>query len=75
MLQDPNVERYIEIAVKPLKKEIEQMKVQIEALNQALRIPDVDGSLPISWEQRMKEIRELQNSIDKKIEALKGNNR
>jgi acetolactate synthase small subunit len=43
MLQDPNVERYIEIAVKPLKKEIEQMKAQIEALNQALRIHDVVG--------------------------------
>jgi acetolactate synthase small subunit len=41
MLQDPNVERYIQIAVKPLKKEIEQMKAQIEALNQALRIHDV----------------------------------
>jgi prefoldin subunit 5 len=43
MLQDPNVERYIEIAVKPLKKEIEQMKAQIEALSQALRIHDVVG--------------------------------
>ena len=43
MLQDPNIERYIEIAVKPLKKEIEQMKAQIEALNQALRIHDVVG--------------------------------
>jgi acetolactate synthase small subunit len=43
MLQDPNVERYIEIAVNPLKKEIEQMKAQIEALNQALRIHDVVG--------------------------------
>jgi acetolactate synthase small subunit len=43
MLQDPNVERYIEIAVNPLKKEIEQMKAQIEALNQALRIHDAAG--------------------------------
>jgi len=43
MLQDPNVERYIEIAVNPLKKEIEQMKAQIEALNQALRIHGVVG--------------------------------
>jgi prefoldin subunit 5 len=43
MLQDPNVERYIEIAVKPLKKEIEKMKAQIEALNKALRIHDVVG--------------------------------
>ena len=45
MLQDPNVERYIEIAVKPLKKEIEQMKAQIEVLNQALRIHDVNVSV------------------------------
>ncbi|MFN4299680.1 MAG: hypothetical protein ACK4EX_08135 [Thermaurantimonas sp.] len=37
MLQDPNVERYIEEAVEPLKKEIQLMKLQIEALNQALR--------------------------------------
>ena len=43
MLQDPNVERYIANAVKPLKKEIEQMKAQIEALNQALRIHGVVG--------------------------------
>jgi hypothetical protein len=55
--------------------EYSEHKAIVEELNQALRIPDVDGSLPISWEQRMKEIRELQNSIDKKIEALKGNNR
>lgn len=43
MLQDPNVERYVKNAIKPLKKEIEQMKAQIEALNQALRIHDVVG--------------------------------
>ena len=43
MLQDPNVERYVANAVKPLKKEIKQMKAQIEALNQALRIHDVVG--------------------------------
>lgn len=50
MLQDPNVERYVKNAIKPLKKEIEQMKAQIEALNQALRIHDVVGrseQLPI----------------------------
>lgn len=43
MLQDPNVERYIEIAVVPLKKQIERMKAQIEALNQALHIHSVVG--------------------------------
>lgn len=43
MLEDPNIERYIENAVKPLKKEIEKMKAQIEVLNQALRIHDVVG--------------------------------
>ena len=41
MLQDPNVERYIEEAVDPLKKEIQLIKLQIEALNQALRQPAV----------------------------------
>lgn len=50
MLQDPNVERYVANAVKPLKKEIKQMKAQIEALNQALRIHDVSGMLCGSFE-------------------------
>lgn len=45
MLQDPNVERYIEEATEPLKKEIQLMKLQIEALNQALRQPAVIGEL------------------------------
>ena len=45
MLQDPNVERYVENAIKPLKKEIAKLKVQIEELNKALRIHDVSGSL------------------------------
>ena len=50
MLQDPNVERYVANAVKPLKKEMKQMKAQIEALNQALRIHDVSGMLCGSFE-------------------------
>lgn len=41
MLQDPNVERYVENAIKPLKKEIAKLKLQIEELNKALRIHDV----------------------------------
>ena len=45
MLQDPNVERYVENAIKPLKKEIAKLKVQIEELNKALRIHDVRGML------------------------------
>ena len=43
MLQDPNVERYVENAIKPLKKEIAKLKDQIEELNKALRIHDVVG--------------------------------
>ena len=50
MLQDPTVERYVANAVKPLKKEIKQMKAQIEALNQALRIHDVSCMLCGSFE-------------------------
>jgi hypothetical protein len=65
-----------------MKEKIEQMYTQalVDDLppnvfaDQVLRLFDVSGSLPISWEQRMEEIKELQNSIDKKIEALKGNN-
>ena len=45
MLQDPNVERYVENAIKPLKKEIAKLKVQIEELNKALHIHDVSGML------------------------------
>ena len=37
MLQDPNVERCIENAIKPLKKEIEELKREIKAI-QATRI-------------------------------------
>lgn len=43
MLQDLNVERYVENAIKPLKKEIAKLKLQIEELNKALRIHDVSG--------------------------------
>lgn len=45
MLQDLNVELYVENAIKPLKKEIAKLKVQIEELNKALRIHDVSGML------------------------------
>ena len=45
MLQDPNVERYVENAIKPLKKEISKLKVQIEELNKALRIHNVSNLL------------------------------
>lgn len=45
MLQDQNVERYIENATKPLKKEITKLKLQIEELNKALRIHDVSGQV------------------------------
>ena len=38
---DPNVERYIEIAVEPLKKEINKMKTQIETINTRLNVPDL----------------------------------
>lgn len=44
MLQDTNVERYVENAIKPLKKEIAKLKVQIEELNKALQQTDVSGS-------------------------------
>jgi len=43
MLQDSNVERYVENAIKPLKKEIAKLKLQIKELNKALRIHDVVG--------------------------------
>lgn len=48
MLQDPNVERYIESQINPLRKEIEKLKLrkeieklklQIEEINRTLRQP------------------------------------
>lgn len=35
MLQDPNVERYVENAIKPLQKQITKMKAEIKALKEA----------------------------------------
>lgn len=39
MLQDPNVEMYVESQIQPLKKEIEKLKLQIEEINRTLRQP------------------------------------
>ena len=50
MLQDPDVERYVENAIKPLVKEIAKLKLQIEELNKALRIHDVSSMLCGSFE-------------------------
>ena len=50
MLQDSNVERYVENAIKPLVKEIAKLKLQIEELNKALRIHHVSGMLCGSFE-------------------------
>jgi len=43
MLQDPNVERYVADAIKPLQKQIKELKAEIEALKQVknLNIPVV----------------------------------
>ena len=35
MLQDPNVERYVENAIKPLQTQITKMKAEIKALREA----------------------------------------
>jgi len=45
MLEDLNVERHVKNAIKPLRKEIAKLKVQIEELNKALRIHDVSGQV------------------------------
>jgi hypothetical protein len=42
MLLDPNVERYVKEAIKPLKKEIKILKQQIKILQQA---PDISSFL------------------------------
>ncbi|MFO0477627.1 MAG: hypothetical protein ACK50L_02435 [Bacteroidota bacterium] len=45
MLQDPNVERYVQEAIKPLIKEIEKQGKLIEILNEALRKHNVSGQV------------------------------
>ena len=47
MLQDPNVERYIADAIKPLQKQIKELKAEIEAIQQVknLNIPAVIKSV------------------------------
>ena len=43
MLQDPSVERYVADAIKPLQKQIKELKAEIEAIQQVknLNIPAV----------------------------------
>ena len=36
MLQDPNVERYVEQAMKPVLKQIKELKAEVELLKKAL---------------------------------------
>lgn len=47
MLQDPNVERYVADALKPLQKQIKELQSQIKELQQVknLNIPAVIGEL------------------------------
>ena len=47
MLQDPNVERYVEQAMKPVLKQIEELKAEIKLLQTALHKTDVIQSKPI----------------------------
>ncbi len=46
MLQDPNVERYVEQAMKPVLKQIKELKAEVEELKKALRKTDVSCSVP-----------------------------
>lgn len=41
MLQDPNVERYVASATKPLKKEIDKLRTELEELKQAFVLYNV----------------------------------
>ena len=46
MLQDPNVERYVEQAMKPVLKQINELKAEVEELKKALHKTDVSSSVP-----------------------------
>ena len=41
MLQDPNVERYVESATKSLKKEIDKLRTELEELKQEFALYNV----------------------------------
>ena len=47
MLQDPNVERYVEQAMKPVLKQIKELKAEVELLKKALRKTDVSSSATV----------------------------
>jgi hypothetical protein len=47
MLQDPNVERYIEQAMKPVLKQIKELKDEVKLLKAALHKTDVIRSCPM----------------------------
>jgi len=41
MLQDPNVERYVQEAMKPVLKQIKELQAEVELLKKALHKTDV----------------------------------
>lgn len=44
MLQDPNVERYVEQAMMSVLKQVSELKTEVELLKKALGIADVSGT-------------------------------
>ena len=46
MLQDPNVERYVQEAMKPVLKQIKELQSEVKELKKALHKTDVSDSAP-----------------------------
>ena len=44
MIQDPNIERYVDLAMKPVLRQIKELQSEIESLKKALHETRVSGS-------------------------------
>ena len=64
MLQDPSVERYVADAIKPLQKQIKELKAEIEAIQQVknLNIPAVVNWVAVT--DRLPEEKKFRMSAD-----------
>jgi len=54
MLQDPNVERYVEQAMRPVLNQIKELKAEVELLKKALLQTNVSGlnyRYPMTYDQ------------------------
>jgi len=70
MLQDPNVERYVEQVMKPVLKQIKELKAEVELLKKALHKTDVIRSKPIRKPKKETKDESWFDSWDKVIKQM-----